>query len=105
MAAVTATATPRVIQEISSILALKQPKILIGSFNRPNIQYSVRHKGLIGDGSDAAVLQVQTQQATSQCTHVCMPVTIECYLRGLIHFGLYLVSMTGACCQEVKAHV
>ncbi len=59
--AVTATATSAVITEISDILALKQPKVLIGSFNRPNIQYSVRHKELIGDRSDAAVMQVQTQ--------------------------------------------
>jgi len=61
--AVTATATSAVITEINDILALKQPKVLIGSFNRPNIQYSVRHKELIGDGSDAAVVQVQTQPA------------------------------------------
>jgi len=61
--AVTATATSAVITEISDILALKQPKVLIGSFNRPNIQYSVRHKELIGDGSDAAVVQVQMQPA------------------------------------------
>ncbi|KAL0028412.1 hypothetical protein WJX77_004638 [Trebouxia sp. C0004] len=57
MVAVTATATSAVIKEISEILALKQPKVLIGSFNRPNIQYSVRHKELIGDGSDSAVVQ------------------------------------------------
>lgn len=63
MVAVTATATSAVITEISDILALKQPKVLIGSFNRPNIQYSVRHKELIGDGSDAAVMQVQMQSA------------------------------------------
>jgi len=62
--AVTATATPAVIKEIKEILLLKQPKVLIGSFNRPNIQYSVRHKELIGDGSDAAVLQVCAQPAT-----------------------------------------
>ena len=58
VAAVTATATSAVIKEIKDILALKQPKVFIGSFNRPNIQYSVRHKELIGDGSDPAVLQV-----------------------------------------------
>ena len=63
LVAVTATATPAVIEEISGILALKQPKILIGSFNRPNITYSVRHKELIGDGSDTAALQVQMHSA------------------------------------------
>lgn len=63
LVAVTATATPAVIKEISGILALKQPKILIGSFNRPNITYSVRHKELIGDGSDGAALQVQMRTA------------------------------------------
>lgn len=58
VAAVTATATAAVIKEMVDILALKQPRVFIGSFNRPNIQYSVRHKELIGDGSDPAVLQV-----------------------------------------------
>ena len=58
VAAVTATATSAVIKEMKEILALKQPKVFIASFNRPNIQYSVRHKELIGDGSDSAVLQV-----------------------------------------------
>lgn len=58
VAAVTATATPTVIKEMKEILALKQPKVLVASFNRPNIQYSVRHKELIGDGSDSAVLKV-----------------------------------------------
>ena len=58
VAAVTATATAAVIKEMQEILALKQPKVFIGSFNRSNIQYLVRHKELIGDGSDSAVLQV-----------------------------------------------
>ena len=61
--AVTATATAAVIKEIKQILGLKQPKILTGSFNRPNIQYSVRHKELIGDGSEQAVLQVLPGQS------------------------------------------
>ena len=56
--AVTATATAAVIKEITQILPLKQPKILLGAFNRPNIHDYVRHKELIGDGSDEAVLQV-----------------------------------------------
>ena len=56
--AVTATATSAVIKEMKEILALKQPKVFIASFNRSNIQYSVRHKELIGDGSNSAVLQV-----------------------------------------------
>ena len=58
MVAVTATATPAVIKEIKQILALNNPKTLVGSFNRPNIKYVVRYKELIGDGSDSAVLEV-----------------------------------------------
>lgn len=80
--AVTATATSAVITEISDILGLKQPKVLIGSFNRPNIQYSVRQKELIGDGSDAAVVQVQTQPALcsmhSYIWNVCSSMTRGC---------------------------
>lgn len=58
IAAVTATATPQVIQDVKQVLCLQQPTVLQGSFNRPNIEYQLRYKELLGDGSDTAVLQV-----------------------------------------------
>ncbi len=44
IAAFTATATERVRQDIVRQLALRQPRIHIASFNRPNLHYSVRPK-------------------------------------------------------------
>ncbi|KAL4426260.1 hypothetical protein ABPG77_009875 [Micractinium sp. CCAP 211/92] len=55
--AATATATASVKQCICSLLRLRDPVVLHGSFNRPNIEYSVRFKELVGDGSREAVLQ------------------------------------------------
>ena len=55
--AVTATATPHVQSSIVSLLNLHTPRVLVGSFNRPNLQFNVVHKELLGDGSKQAVLQ------------------------------------------------
>ncbi|KAL4436561.1 hypothetical protein ABPG75_003700 [Micractinium tetrahymenae] len=55
--AATATATASVKQSICSLLKLREPVVLHGSFNRPNIEYMVRYKELVGDGSRDAVLQ------------------------------------------------
>jgi RecQ family ATP-dependent DNA helicase len=42
--ACTATATPRVIQDIQATLRLENCPCRVGSFDRPNIRYSVRYK-------------------------------------------------------------
>ena len=77
VAAVTATATAAVLKEMKEVLALKQPKVFIGPFNRPNMQYSVRHKELLGDGSDAAALQVLHYTCCLQ------PSKSACMMQGL----------------------
>ncbi len=43
--ALTATATPRVRQDMIDQLALRQPTVLIGGFDRPNLSYSIRQRG------------------------------------------------------------
>lgn len=42
--AFTATATPRVRADIATELALREPEILVGSFDRPNLVYRVRRR-------------------------------------------------------------
>ncbi len=42
--ALTATATPQVRQDIVTALGLRDPRVFISSFNRPNLHYSVRAK-------------------------------------------------------------
>jgi len=42
--AFTATATPRVRTDIAAELALRDPEILVGSFDRPNLVYRVRQR-------------------------------------------------------------
>lgn len=54
---VTATATPQVRASIINILKLQDPKIFLGSFNRPELEFTVVHKELIGDGSQDAIVQ------------------------------------------------
>ncbi|KXZ55754.1 hypothetical protein GPECTOR_2g1304 [Gonium pectorale] len=57
VAALTASCTPKVQADITSVLGLRDPALIKGSFNRPNIAYQVRYKELIGDGSDSAALE------------------------------------------------
>lgn len=40
----TATATPRVRADIATELALREPEVLVGSFDRPNLVYRVRRR-------------------------------------------------------------
>ncbi|KAJ3695777.1 hypothetical protein LUZ60_001154 [Juncus effusus] len=47
--ALTATAVPKVQNDVIKSLSLDQPVILLSSFNRPNIFYEVRYKDLIKD--------------------------------------------------------
>ncbi len=43
MVALTATATPIVMQEIERFLMLREPKVIRGDFNRPNLRFGVEH--------------------------------------------------------------
>jgi ATP-dependent DNA helicase RecQ len=43
--ALTATATPRVMDEIVAALRMKRPALVRGDFRRPNLRFSVRHLG------------------------------------------------------------
>jgi len=45
--AVTATATPRVRTSIINYLGLTSPNVLLGSFNRPNLQFFVMYKEIL----------------------------------------------------------
>lgn len=49
MLALTATAAPKVQQEVIESLCLQNPLVLKSSFNRPNIFYEVRYKDLLDD--------------------------------------------------------
>lgn len=57
--AYTATATERVRQDIASQLALDQPEILVGSFDRPNLKYRIQRKA----GGIDQILNVAQQHA------------------------------------------
>ena len=43
--AATATATPRVMNEIRDVLELRDPELVCGDFRRPNLAFEVQHRG------------------------------------------------------------
>jgi hypothetical protein len=51
-----ASATPRVRAAIVQALRLADPAVIVNSFNRPNIELTVRHKALLG--GDDEVMEV-----------------------------------------------
>ncbi len=52
--AFTATATPRVREDICRQLGLRDPEVLVGSFDRPNLTYRMRHReDLPGQAAEA----------------------------------------------------
>ena len=53
--ALTATATPRVMDEIVASLRLRTPVIVRGDFKRPNLRFEVRHLGSDGARIDAVL--------------------------------------------------
>ncbi len=59
MQAFTATATPGVRDDIVSQLGLKQPVVLVGSFDRPNLTYRVRARR---DGAEQTATAIRNMQ-------------------------------------------
>ena len=66
--ALTATATKRVQQDIINQLQLRQPKVHLASFNRPNISYEVRSK----DGNNYYQLLKAIRQQTGAGIVYCL---------------------------------
>ncbi|KAK9866526.1 hypothetical protein WJX84_003241 [Apatococcus fuscideae] len=88
IACFTATATREVQKSISETLQLKNPVMLQGSFNRPNIHYQARCKETIGDGTSTATLQdliafIQAQEG-SGIVYTHLRATCDWVASGLI---------------------
>ncbi len=61
--ALTATATPPVRRDIVQVLSLRRPVRVVGSFDRPNLRWSVLHAGGHGAKADAIRRAVRSEQA------------------------------------------
>ncbi|MFN0116671.1 MAG: DNA helicase RecQ [Elusimicrobiota bacterium] len=73
--ALTATATPRVRTDIETHLQLKNAKVVVASFNRPNLSYTVLHKSkpneqllayMKAHPNDSGIVYCQSRATTEQ---------------------------------------
>lgn len=93
-AAFTATATPRVRKDIVACLGLRQPKVLVGSFDRPNLYFAVarpRNKDralldrLVASAGQSGIIYCSTRRAVE---HVTRLLQAGGYLAARYHAGL-----------------
>jgi ATP-dependent DNA helicase RecQ len=94
IAAYTATATEQVRRDIAEQLGLDNPKMLIGSFDRPNLIYKVRAKGNISrqvrdvldrhKGESGIVYCIRRKDVDGMCAHL----TAEGYSVAPYHAGM-----------------
>eukprot|EP00960_Hanusia_phi_P050566 760290-Hanusia_phi.AAC.9 len=85
--ALTATATKRVRDDISSTLMLKTPEYLIATFNRPNITYEIRFKEQVPDSDVQGDIARFLAKMKGQCGIIYCFKRTECsdiamYLKG-----------------------
>ena len=94
IAAYTATATEQVRKDIAEQLGLDKPKMLIGSFDRPNLIYKVNHKGSITrqvrdvldrhKGESGIIYRIRRKDVDSMCAQL----TAEGYSVAPYHAGM-----------------
>ncbi len=65
--AFTATATPRVRRDIVEQLALRDPEVLVGDFDRPNLVYRARHRGELGPALEGALARHRDEAGIVYC--------------------------------------
>ncbi|MCW1922198.1 DNA helicase RecQ [Luteolibacter arcticus] len=92
--ALTATATPRVREDILGQLALRDPAVFVASFNRPNLNYLVEPKQdavsrivefIGGRGQDSGIVYAQSRKRSEELA-ACLRnagITAVCYHAGL----------------------
>lgn len=74
--ALTATAAKKVQDDVVKSLGLHQPRILVSSFNRPNIYYEVRYKNLLKDAYKD--LRYLLSSAPDECAIVYCHSKVDC---------------------------
>lgn len=83
--AYTATATPRVREDIVRQLKLDQPSILVGTFDRPNLTYRIRPKARLKQSVEAVIRRHMGDAVIVYCLSRADTETLAAYLnrRGI----------------------
>ncbi|MFG0327237.1 MAG: RecQ family ATP-dependent DNA helicase [Phycisphaerales bacterium JB037] len=70
--ALTATATPRVRDDISAQLRLRDPVVLVGTFDRPNLTYRIVRKNDVRAQTAAAIAETEAESPGSAAIVYCL---------------------------------
>ena len=99
--ALTATATSSSLAEISSILGMKQPKIVSISPNRPNIKYSVCNGGEMEDSFSTLIEDIQRNRTSTDKTIIFCRTYESC---GMLYMLLIVRWLNGITYQADKSN-
>ena len=88
--ALTATATPQVLQDIKKLLGLKSPSLFQASFDRPNIAYHIdrtsdkigRLKTILAQDSEPCIIYCRTRKQTEALYHQFKDIHTIAYFHG-----------------------
>ncbi|KAI6679753.1 hypothetical protein NL676_033634 [Syzygium grande] len=83
--ALTATAVPKVQNDVMQSLGMQSPLVLTSSFNRPNIYYEVRYKDILDDAYADLLKKLKTSGAVCSiiyCLERTMCDNLSAYLSG-----------------------
>ncbi len=101
--ALTATATPKVQSDIVKNLVLRNPKILISSFNRPNLYYEVQPKINLDQTNKSIVRFIQLHKNKSGIIYTLNRKTTEELAKMLMANGIKAVAYHAGLDSKLRA--
>ena len=101
--ALTATATPKVQSDIVKNLGLRNPKIFISSFNRPNLYYEILAQNKEGSNHKSIVRFIQQHKGKSGIIYTLNRKTTEELADMLMANGIKAVAYHAGLDSKIKS--
>jgi ATP-dependent DNA helicase RecQ len=102
--ALTATATPRVRDDIARQLGMRHPKVIVGGFDRPNLHYAVR-QCRTNDAKDRALGEIVRSHARPAVVYASTRATVERISKRLTRSGIRALPYHGGLDDDHRREV